>query len=251
MRRALALASLFAVAIPAGPALAQETDVGETAETAERFSMPLLVAPGMPNPAGGFTVRMNGAFMGVVSPASTGLTGEMFVGITPQLGLNLRTGFTQTGPTLGAGAWSDLSIEGQYAVMQTADKAAGLSLVGAGVLPGGVGGHNIGAVSPAVGIRGQATMGPIQTHVNTLYRPGPGNVEYGLSGVLQISEQLAGGIDVLGAMPVLGGAMSLGIAPSVVFRLTPGLRVGAGYVLPIQGTPPQSGQILGHLQLGM
>ncbi len=251
MRRTLALAALTALAMPAVPAFAQEK-LGEAAEQAERYAMPLLVSPGMPNPTGGFTLRMNSVFLGIASPSSTGLTGETFVGLTPQLGVNLRTGFTQTGTSLFTGAWSDLRVEGQYAVMQTADKGTGLSLVAAGIIPGGVGGHNLGATTPGFGLRGQATMGPIQTHADSLYRPAAGAIDYGLAGVVRVTDQLTGSIDLLGSLPLAGGGtISLGIAPGVAFRLTPGVRIGVGYVVPVMGSPPQAGQLLAHMQLGI
>ncbi|MBM3269830.1 MAG: hypothetical protein FJZ01_19535 [Candidatus Sericytochromatia bacterium] len=253
MRR-FAMLALLAAPLAAGPAWAQQISPGQAAEVAARYSTPLQVSPAMPNPAGAFTLRMNGGFVGAAAPAATGLTADAFFGLTDQLGLNVRSSYSQTGPTLVQGRWNDVRLEGQWAVMQTPDKAAALSLVGAGLMPGGPGGPNLAAIAPGVGIRGVGTAGPLQANVDALYRVAPGELDFGIAGVLQLGDQLSGTLDLTGTIPVAGGQAaptSLGITPGVVFRLTPGIRLGAGYVIPLQGTPPQGGQLLAHLQLGM
>jgi len=240
------------VTLTAGAAWGQqEISPGETAEKATYFARPLLVVPGMPNPPGSFSLRVNGQLAGVVAPTGRGMTIDTYIGATDQLGINLRSTYAQLGANITSGAFTGLIAEAQYAVAQTADKAAGLSLVGAGIIPGGINGLNLAGVSPGVGIRGQATLGPVQTHIGSLYHLNDGTIDYGLSGIYQITEQIGGSIDILGVGTAWGGTPSMGIAPGIAFRLTPGIRVGLGYMVPVMGTPPQANQILAHLQLGI
>ncbi len=250
----LILLALMGAPLAAGPAWAQQTDMGQAAEKATHFAMPLQVSPGMPNPAGAFTLRLNGGFVGTAAPTSAGLGADAFLGLTDQFGINLRSSYSQVGPTLTDGHWNDIRIEGQWAVLQTADKAAALSLVGAGIIPGGPAGPRLGSATPAFGLRGVGTAGMLQANADALYRPMAGEVDFGLSGVLALGAQLSPTLDLIGTLPVGGTGLapgSLGLTPGIVFQMTPGIRLGAGYVVPLQGMPSRGGQILAHVQLGM
>ncbi len=211
---------------------------------------PLLVMPGMPGPAGSFTLRANGLLSGVVSPAATGANATAILGLTNRLGLNVIGNYTRTAGLTG-GFWNNVAVEGQYSILQSADKAAGLSLVGALQAPGSAGGLNLAGLRPAFGLRALTTIGPAQTNLDAMFRPFAGRIDYGAGLVMQATQALAPSLDIVGTVPIGGAGMfSLGLAPGIQFGLTQGIRLGVGYVIPVRGTPPNANNLIAGLQLG-
>ncbi|MBU6428722.1 MAG: hypothetical protein KGR26_06930 [Cyanobacteria bacterium REEB65] len=249
MKRRLGAAALFCglLAQPAA-ALAANPSSLPTAkgQAVPAIARPLVVMPGMPGPAGSFAIRANGKLTGLAAPATTGALVDTMIGLTDRLGINVRGNFVRTTGLLG-GLWNQVTVEGQYALMQTADKGAGLSLVGAVTTPGTL---NLAQASPSVGLRALGTMGIAQTNVGAMYVPTAGRIDYGADLVVQATQALAPSIDVLGSVGIMRPGISLGVAPGITFGLTPGIRLGAGYMIPITGSPPLASNLLAHLELG-
>lgn len=251
------LASATAAGLVALPAVAQaaptvvQAPVIPTAkgQAVPVIAKPLLVMPGLSGPAGSFTLRANGLLPGLGAVAPTGANATMMLGLTDRLGLNVIGNFTRTAGLVG-GYWNQAAVEGQYSLLQAPDKSSGLSLVGAAVVPSGPAGLNLAGVHPEVGLRALTTLGIGQTNLGAMYDPLGRRVDFGAGFVMQAGQALAPSLDIVGSAPIGGGAFSLGIAPGVQFGLTPGIRLGVGYMIPIRGTPTAANNILANVQLG-
>ncbi len=257
LRVAAAAAAAGVIALPSAAFAANAPASGKPAailpaknQVVPVIAKPLLVMPGMPGPAGSFTLRADGLLSGLVGPAATGANATAILGLTDRLGLNLIGNYTRAAGLTG-GFWNSVGVEGQYSVLQSADRAAGLSLVGALQAPGSAGGLNLAGLRPAFGLRALTTLGPAQTNLDAMYQPFAGRIDYGAGLVMQATQALAPSLDIVGSVPIGGAGMfSLGLAPGIQFGLTQGIRLGVGYVIPVRGAPPNANNLIAGLQLG-
>ena len=214
------------------------------------IAQPLLTMPGLPAPAGTFSLRANSSMSGLAAPMVSSANAAVFLGLTNRLGINVTGDFTRAGGFL-TGFWNQLSVEGQYTLSQAADRSFGLSVVGGLEATGSRTGLNILGFKPAVGLRALTTLGVTQANLGALYRPGEGRIDYSVGLVVQASSRLAPSLDIVASIPLGGGGATLGLAPGIQFGLSRTMNLGLGYVIPVRGAPPSANQFLAHLQLGL
>ncbi|MBM3269831.1 MAG: hypothetical protein FJZ01_19540 [Candidatus Sericytochromatia bacterium] len=237
----LALCAAAALGVAANPASAQRMRTSVSPERPFGLSPealhPIASDLGMPIDAGAVNIL---AVAGLTAGGLGSTILGMRAGLTDNVTLELAAPYLTPG---GPGFFSGIAASGQIGLWQSANRDLGLSISAGAEVPGGAGGFNLTALQPILGLRGQAGIGPLQTHANFFARPVAGTVNWQLAGMWHVTDMGAPGLEFQG---VAGAATTVSIIPEIKLRPIRNLALGVGYQIPLTGA---QGQVLAQAEL--